>query len=365
MKFKNKTKADKEVANLQHEKAEILSDVNLVDDEKEKMLDEIEVKISAALISNQSDAFSKEIGYLRELKTKGGNAAALFKLKEKLVGKKDLPTEATTVTDPSNGTEITSASGIRHATLDYCCNLLTNREPEDSFIVDLEVKRNLHQYRMLPEPDDSFENLDKGIFNQTYDRLRKKTGHKYDFLFKAGDSLKPALFNLCKRVWETEDLPDVWSKSTLVQLYKGKGSKQDLQSYRFIHMKEDIPKFFGNLVMGCAKEKLLANMSRYQIGTKTGHRAQEHLFVIKSVISLHLKFNKALILSTWDISKFFDSECLIDVMNELYRNELRGKLYRLVYLMNQNTRIKVSTPVGVTEERDTGKDYGKEQSRGQ
>ena len=52
-------------------------------------------------------------------------------------------------------------------------NLLSNCEPENSFILDLEVKRNLHQHRMLHEPEDSFENLDEGIFNQTYDRLRK------------------------------------------------------------------------------------------------------------------------------------------------------------------------------------------------
>ena len=70
-------------------------------------------------------------------------------------------------------------------------------------------------------------------------------------------------------------------------------------------------------------------MSKFQIGTKPGHRAQEHLFVLKSVLSFYLQLDKAVILSTWDISRFFDAECLTDVMNELYKNDIKGKLYRL------------------------------------
>ena len=45
-------------------------------------------------------------------------------------------------------------------------------------------------------------------------------------------------------------------------------------------------------------------------------------------------------------------------MNELYRNKVKGKLYRLLYTMNKNTRIMIQTPVGLTEERDTGEGVG-------
>ena len=45
-------------------------------------------------------------------------------------------------------------------------------------------------------------------------------------------------------------------------------------------------------------------------------------------------------------------------MNEVYKNEVRGKLYRLLFEMNKNTKISVQTPVGLTEERDTGEGVG-------
>ena len=73
-------------------------------------------------------------------------------------------------------------------------------------------------------------------------------------------------------------------------------------------MKSDFAKFFGNVVMDQAKGRIFENMSKFQIGTRPGHRAQEHLFVLKSVVSLYTMYDKPLLLTAWDISKFFDSE---------------------------------------------------------
>ena len=95
-------------------------------------------------------------------------------------------------------------------------------------------------------------------------------------------------------------------------------------------MKDEFSKFFGNLLIDRAKSNLFENMSKFQIGTRPGHRAQEHLFVVKSAIALQNKYDKAMIISFWDIKKYFDSESLIDVMNELHRNKVRGKVYRLL-----------------------------------
>jgi hypothetical protein len=171
-------------------------------------------------------------------------------------------------------------------------------------------------------------------------------------------AMKAALYKLCQVVWRTETQPDRWCKSTLVQLYKGKGLRNILDNMRHLHMKDEIPKFFGHLVVSASKEKMTSNMTKFQIGTKPGHRAQEHLFVLKSVIALHLHFDKAIILSMWDVSKFFDRESLADCMNELYKSKVQGKLYRLLYEMNKNTKIRIQTPVGLTEECDTGEGVG-------
>jgi hypothetical protein len=67
---------------------------------------------------------------------------------------------------------------------------------------------------------------------------------------------------------------------------------------------------------------------------------------------------KAGMLQLWDISKYFDCESLPDSLNEVFKNNVRGKIYKLLHEMIKDTRIKVRTPVGDTEGRDVGEDLG-------
>ena len=139
----------------------------------------------------------------------------------------------------------------------------------------------------------------------------------------------------------------------LLQIHK-KGSKQILDNFRFIHIKEDIPKLFGYIVTKEAKQKIIQNISKFQIGAVPGHRPQEHLFVMRSVISLYEMLKKPLIISLFDISKFFDKELLVDALDAIADAGVKGKIYRLLYLLNKDTRIKVKTNVGLTSEAETG-----------
>ena len=102
-----------------------------------------------------------------------------------------------------------------------------------------------------------------------------------------------------------------------MQLYKGKGSKNDLENMRHIHIKNEFSKFFGHLVVSAAKPQIFRNLSKFQIATKPGHRPQEHIFVLKSIIDLNQSLGKAIIVQTYDYSKFFDKESLSDCMNAL------------------------------------------------
>jgi hypothetical protein len=234
----------------------------------------------------------------------------------------------------------------------------SQRKPNEEFKEDIFVKDLVHTVRMSECIENDISELSINRFNDTFITLTKKPGSKYQFIVKGGPVLKAALYKLCQVVWRTETQPDRWFKSMLIQSYKGKGSRSILDNMRHLHIKDEFPKFFGHLVVSACKEKMTSNMTKYQIGTKPGHRAQEHLFVLKSVIALHLQYDKAVILSMWDVSKFFDRESLSDCMNELYKSNVKGKLYRLLFEMNSNTKISIQTPVGITDESDTGEGVG-------
>ena len=192
------------------------------------------------------------------------------------------------------------------------------------------------------------------LFYKTFNILKKKSGGKFDFIIKAGNSYISALHKLYEVVWKTGRKPDKWRDSVLIQLWKGKGDKADLNSRRHLHTRDQTQKYFGHMVITAAKPNILKEISPFQIGAIPGHRAQEHLFTLKSVMAIKEKNNTARALQLLDLSKLFDRECLIDCLDELYKTKIKGKLYQLLYELNKDIRVRVRTVVGDSETEETG-----------
>ena len=219
VKYKKRCIEDKKLSELQARKCTLLAEKsNEAYSFEQQLIDE---EIASTLLTKQSNALQQKVGLLHDIKANKGKMAALFKLKEGVVGPKSVETEAVSLLDPESGCEITSAVGIKKASLEYCKKLLTNRAPKDEYVEITEQKLSLHLRRMNDTTSHEYDILTEANFNYTYDRLARKPGHKLDFIMKAGNSLKSALFQLCKRVWDEEIIPESWHKSTLVQLYKG------------------------------------------------------------------------------------------------------------------------------------------------
>ena len=217
---------------------------------------------------------------------------------------------------------------------------------------------------MAERLDDNIEELSYEMFLNAMKKVSLKHKDKYQYILRAGNSLLNAIFSLYSLVWKKEDIPESWSDSLLVQLPKSKAKEYDLNGLRHIHLKEDLPKLFRQIVTLAAKDNLINNMSKFQIATKPGHRASEHLYVILSIVEQYEKKGKALIISMYDLSKYFDRENLFDCCTEVYKNQVKGKVYRLLFLLNKNIRIRVKTPVGVTQPCDTGPGMGQGTSDG-
>ena len=220
------------------------------------------------------------------------------------------------------------------------------------------MKEDLHDKRME-------EKIGKGSFkvhNQNFVKVLKKFEEKgkqsYDFIVKSGQEFKNAVYKLCKRIIENEEFPACFELTILQQIYKGKGSKAVLSNSRFIHLKEWLPRTCDALVVGGMKDKILTSSTKFQIGGQEGHRSQEHLFSLKSVLALRESKGEGVIFQLYDISKFFDNESLRDVLDTLHEIGVDDKEYRAWYLMNKNTRIAVKTGVGLTDGADVGEVVG-------
>ena len=154
-----------------------------------------------------------------------------------------------------------------------------------------------------------------------------KRKQSYDFIVKAGQGFKNAVYRLCKRIIENEEIPACFELTILQQIYKGKGSKTDLSNSRFIHLKDWLPRTCDALFVGGMKTKILSSSNKFQIGGQEGHRSQEHLFTLKSLIGLMEYKGEGIIFQLYDIRKFFDHESLRDVMDTLHDLNIDDKVY--------------------------------------
>jgi hypothetical protein len=82
-----------------------------------------------------------------------------------------------------------------------------------------------------------------------------------------------------------EEFPKRFEETTVFQLYEGKGKKDDLENSRYIHSKDWLPRTCDSSLFDLMKEKILASSRIFQIWGQEGHRTQEHLFPLRSIIA--------------------------------------------------------------------------------
>ena len=351
VKIYKKNKEVKKLESLQLKKYKIL---HTNEEDKDGKLEAIDEEMASVLKLIERNNLEVDIKRLENLNSNKGRSAAVFGLRDMILGRKKSPQEQVVIKDPETGNEVSTPDEIKRVSLRYLVNLLSNNPPGEQFKGHVERLKTLHFERMREVYDEDNKELSKETFEKTLKVLSSKPGNKYRFLTNTGTSFRNALFNLFQTAWRTEELPRIWHESTVIQLKKGKRDDNDLDDIRHIHDRNIYSKVFSHMVMAEVKPLVFENMSKYQIACRPGHRPSEHLFVLKSVIANYMKEKKPMILASYDLRKFFDSENIFDILSELYSSKVRGKMYRLVYQMNKNVQIKVKTAVGLSESEQTG-----------
>ena len=308
-----------------------------------------------SLLKKQNDQVEKEINDIKGMKH--GNVVKVFKMVNKIKGSKGKIQEASALIDPITGDLIVDTKGIKEASLKYCLDNLKNNKPDKEFEREVEVVHLIHDKRMQDGvvSNVSFEFKD---FEAVINRLNKNKKQTYNFLLRGGLKFMKSIFIMCKNMIMREKFPEPFNETILHQIFKGVGMQQVLNNNRYIHCKTWLPKTCDFLVIDQMKSVIVEKTSTFQVGGIIKHRPQEHIFTLKSVIAAQLHQNKDVIFQIYDIKRYFDKENLRDALNNLHRAGIDPKLYRLWYKLNQNTKIKVKTPVGLSDEGGVGECIG-------
>ena len=92
-------------------------------------------------------------------------------------------------------------------------------------------------------------------------------------------------------------------------------------------MKEWLPRLTEALTVKLMKDDIIESGTKYQIGGIPGHRVEEHLIVVKSIIQLYIYRRSGVIIQLVDIQKFLYSEILRTVMTTLQEANVNRKVY--------------------------------------
>jgi hypothetical protein len=277
----------------------------------------------------------------------------IYRMKKEITGESCKRQEPEAIRDPEDNMLIVEPDEIKKVTLKYCKDNLKKKDKAQCYARNEEVKRELHKARMNEEDSEGFE-ITQEDFDDVTKNLQKKTTKAYDFILKADEDYKAAIFLLCKKFIDEEEFPDLFKETLLIMIWKKKGSAQTLKNNRFIHLKHHLARFSEALVFNKSKSHIFNKSTKYQIGGQSGHCPEEHVFSLKSLIGLKHSQGDGVILNLVDIVSFFDREDIVDVLEALESMQVNKKVLRVWYKLNDETKISVKTSVGQTEKTDVG-----------
>ena len=201
----------------------------------------------------------------------------------------------------------------------------------------------------MEDKTDFNTSITKDQFEDILKKFKGRNKRSYDFITKAGEDFQDSMFMLCKRMIGEECFPKRFEETTLYNLWKRKGSREDLNNHRYIHLKDWLPRLVESMTADLMKEDIFKGGTRYQIGGVPGHRMEEHLLAMKCIIGRYISKGKGVVLQLVDIQKFFDKERLGTIMTSLSSVQVNRKAYRCWYKLNEKTVFCVATPAGVTK----------------
>ena len=303
------------------------------------------------LIEKQSEIVEKEVERIRQ--KGGGKINQIHRLAKEMKGAKEEMAHA--VKDPETKKLVVEQEEIKKVSLKYCKKVLERNPPKVELQKMFDLRENLIVERMADNDGKGFEPT-REAFGEVLAKFKTNNKRGYDFLIKASEEFKESVFILCKRIIDSEIIPDKFRETTLHQIWKRKPGtrKEDLESNRFIHCKEWLARTVEAVVVKAMEPELREATSRFQIGGAPGHRPQEHVFCVKSIIQKYAEEKKMIILVCYDICGFFDKEVLGDLLEEMHSIGVDSKAQRLFLKLNKNTKVRVRTGAGDSEWSDVG-----------
>ena len=125
-----------------------------------------------------------------------------------------------------------------------------------------------------------------------------------DMLKAAGEDGTRWMTELCNAVVRDGKIPEDWSRSWLVNVYKGKGDALECGSYRGIKLVEHAMKILERVIE--RRVRNVVKIDSMQFGFMAGKSTTDAIFIVRQLQEKYLARNKELWMAFVDLEKAFD-----------------------------------------------------------
>ena len=130
-------------------------------------------------------------------------------------------------------------------------------------------------------------------------------------------------------------------------MYKGKCDSELLTNYRGITLSSNLRKIFERILNNRIKSVL--QYTEMQAGGRENFGSCDQIFILNTLINQAVFDKKKLYIAFLDISKAYEKTWGNAAFYSLWKNGVKGKIWRLMKLLNQENSARIKTKFGLTD----------------
>ena len=162
-----------------------------------------------------------------------------------------------------------------------------------------------------------------------------------------GDEGINLLWELFRKIYDKEKMPNAWRESVIIPIYKEKGDIQDCGNYRGIKLMSHTMKIWERVIESRIRNE--TEIGEQQFGFMPGRGTTDAIFAVRQMMEKYGEKQKELHLVFIDLEKAYDRVPRGEVWRCLRERNVAEKYVRLVQDMYEAAKTQVKSSVGMTE----------------
>ena len=290
---------------------------------------------------------------VQEVKEGGGvDSSTFWKVKNRLMGKNN--NEIAAIMD-EEGNRREDPEGIKEVYMRYFTKLLetnvgeTDEERKREELVK-SIVENMEAVGIRTAPQETNEtDIREIVAKLDVKKAKDRDEWSNEIVVRRGEEMIKSLYKIIKSIDQTLCVPEEWNKMAIKSVDK-KGTKLLMPNKRGLFLTNIISKVHERVMKKRNESDVKANSSPWQMGGVKKRSPIDSLFITYSIIERNTYLGKPTYIFYADAEKCFDKMWLEDAVIELWRQGTNIRDAIMIKKMNEEARIIIHTPVGVTEE---------------